>query len=458
MKISYEKVLCREHIVIWGTGRIMRQCIDRLDPALKIKGFCDTFEKNWGACPAKKLLCQSKDLLTATDTVLIAIEAQEDIDKVSKEMDEKGIDYCHIYEAVEGYKREWEKSELIKYHQKWDKVEEPDGAGVIRKYISCHIPYQNCNLQCSYCYIRQVRNFKQNTTQFHSPEYIRAALSRKRIGGTALINFCAGGETLMHPEIVPIIAEIVREGHYVTIVTNGTITAAFKKFLDMGIDMTHCFFKFSYHFVQLKQRNLLKVFFDNVNLMRKAGASITVEAVASDDLVPYIDEMKEWALKEVGALPQLTLPRDDRKDNIDLITGMTMEEYKKIWSEFDSELFRFKLDILYRKRTEKCMAGDWSLQIDLETGIVYQCVGHPQILNVYEDMTQPIRVEAVGCSCRLPYCYNGHVYLTLGDIEEVEAPTYYEVRDRKLADGSHWLTEEMRKIFSQKLYENNKDE
>lgn len=455
MQITYDLLRQHNDIVVWGTGRIMNQYIGRIDPELKIVGFCDTYSKNWGKKLARGLLCFPKEELTEKNTVIIAIENPKDIAKVSEELNEKGIDYCHILDAVEGFRAEWEKREIARYEKSWGKTAEPEDDFKIKKYISCHIPYSCCNFRCSYCYVRQLTDFDNEMIHFASPEYIQKAFSRKRIGGTALLNFCARGETLLHPEVVPIICKLVEEGHYVSVVTNGTISAAFQRFIDMKVNLKKFFFKFSFHYLELKKKHLLETFFDNVNLMRKCGASFTVEVVASDDVVPYIEEIKESCLQHVGALPQLTLPRDDRTKEIDLLVKENTEEYQDIWSDFDSELFRFKLEILHVKRNEYCHAGDWSLQVDLKTGKVYQCVGHPEIFNIYDDICKPLKAEPVGENCRLPYCYNGHVYLTLGDIEGVTSPTYCEVRDRQTADGGHWFTSEMQDVFSQRLYKNN---
>ena len=52
----------------------------------------------------------------------------------------------------------------------------------------------------------------------------------------------------MCSELIPIIEEIVKEGHFVSIVTNGTITKAFDELLATGINMEHVFIKFSFHF------------------------------------------------------------------------------------------------------------------------------------------------------------------------------------------------------------------
>lgn len=260
----------------------------------------------------------------------------------------------------------------------------------------------------------------------------------------------------MHPDLPSVIKELVCAGHYVNIVTNGILTDAFEKIIHIGIPMEHLFFKFSFHYLELLRTNTLQTYIQNVTKMRKAGASYSIEMVASDDQMPYIEEIKKVCIEAFGALPHLTIPRDDRTEGIDLMTSYSMDEYKRIWESFDSELFRFKMHILYKKQSKSCMAGAWSYQINLLTGEIRQCVGHEIIGNLYEEMDKPLPQKKVGCACRLPYCYNGHVYYPMGNVVSFPAPFYYDVRDRVTVTGEHWITNEMKEIFKQKLYENNK--
>ena len=65
----------------------------------------------------------------------------------------------------------------------------------------------------------------------HTPQEIRKALSKERLGGTCLFNLCAGGETLLVAEILDVVMELLAEGHYVMIVTNGVLTKRFEEFV-----------------------------------------------------------------------------------------------------------------------------------------------------------------------------------------------------------------------------------
>ncbi|UKI29233.1 MAG: hypothetical protein L6V78_02650 [Clostridium sp.] len=45
----------------------------------------------------------------------------------------------------------------------------------------------------------------------------------------------------------------------------------------------------------------------------KNGISFTVELAAADDYIPYQEEIMDLSIKEFGALPHITILRDDRK-------------------------------------------------------------------------------------------------------------------------------------------------
>ena len=84
-----------------------------------------------------------------------------------------------------------------------------------------------------------------------------------------MLNFCAAGETLLSEELIPIIQELLDEGHYCMIVTNGTITPKFNQLAKFSVEQRkRLFIKFSYHYLELKRLNLLNVFFSNVKVRR----------------------------------------------------------------------------------------------------------------------------------------------------------------------------------------------
>jgi hypothetical protein len=276
-------------------------------------------------------------------------------------------------------------------------------------------------------------------------------------GGVCLINICGEGETLLPPKIIEYIQAILEEGHYVSVVTNGTISRRFQEISGFPKDLfQRLFFKFSYHYMELKKRNLLEEFFTNITLMRERGCSFTLEAVPSDELKPYTDEMIALAVEKLGAAPHCTVARDERVAGaLPILTAMPKEEYRKTWSVFRSSLFEYKYSIFGVKRKEFCYAGSWSCTINLKTGIMSQCYCSYYKQNVFADPAKPIRFLPVGNNCGKLHCYNGHAFITFGLIPELDAPSYASLRNRLCEDGSEWLSPAMKAFMETKLYDSN---
>lgn len=200
---------------------------------------------------------------------------------------------------------------------------------------------------------------------------------------------------------------------------------------------------------------LLDQYFDNVNLMKKSEASIVVEITPNDETEEYISEIKEICMEKLGALPQVTIARNDNDRRISHLSKHSFEDFVKIWSAFDSPMLDFKSTIFYKKRKEYCYAGDWSIYVNLVTGEYSQCYCGIRLGNVYENINQPLKLIAMGKKCSLPHCYNGHAFITLGDIPELDAITYAELRNRISGDGTEWLSKEMKEFIGTKLSESN---
>lgn len=328
---------------------------------------------------------------------------------------------------------------------------------MIRRFLDLHIPIETCNLRCHYCYITQQRKFDNKLEKFpFSPKTIRKALSKKRLGGSCLLNMCAGGETLLSGEVIELMRELLDEGHYLSVVTNGTMTNRFEQIAKFPKELIdHIFFKFSYHYLEFKRLNWLDKFFSNIKLMRDSGASFTVELTPNDELMPYMEELKQKCLDEVGAMPHVTIARDDRDDSIPVLSKYSLEEFVNNWKNFDSEMLNFKSTIFGKKRSEYCYAGDWVGWINLWTGDLRPCNCGPSVDNIFKNIDKPLNFHALGKHCSIAHCYNGHVWLTLGAIPEMESPTYAMLRNRICKDGSEWLKPTMKQVMSTKLKNTN---
>lgn len=327
----------------------------------------------------------------------------------------------------------------------------------IKRAILVSIPMSICNFRCHYCYLSQREECYQNVQpeMKYSPKHVAQALTPERLGGLAYINLCADGETLLTKHIEDYIYELAKEGHYVEIVTNNTITSVLERILSWNKDLlAHITFKCSFHYIELKKKQLLATFASNVNNIWEAGASANIEITPSDELVPLIEEVKEFSVREFGALPHLSIARNDATSEIDYLTEMSMEEYNRIWSQFHSEFWEFKQTIFKQKRNEFCYAGSWMLYIDLSTGFATQCYHSKYRQNIFEDIERPINFLPIG-KCLEPHCYNGHMLLTLGCIPNITQVKYGDIRDRVKLDGTHWLQPELKSFLNTTLYENN---
>lgn len=267
---------------------------------------------------------------------------------------------------------------------------------------------------------------------------------------------CAWGETLFEYQFIEILKELLEEGHYIWVVTNGSLNKSFEEIAKFPkILLYHLAFKFSFHYLELKRLNKLQEFVKNVKSMENLGVSFSIEITPYDELIQYIDEIKEFSLKNFGALPHITVAREDNTDNKKILTKLSKEQYDKIWSSFDSKMFSFKLSTFLVKRKEYCFAGKWSYFLNIGNGILKQCYSSYQEQNVFENIEKPIELKAIGKNCLDPHCVNGHAFLTCGTIPKLKTPYYYEMRNRVLPDGSEWLNPYMKEFLSHKLEENN---
>jgi len=324
------------------------------------------------------------------------------------------------------------------------------------KFFDFGVPFTPCNLDCNYCYVRQReriggRGHTHGNSLNYPIEHIAQALSAKRLGGESIVNLCAAGETML-PEYIPqLIKSLLQEGHFVMVVTNATLTEQFieiSKFEPALLD--RLFFKCSLQLLELKRLELLDVFFENIRLIKKIGASFTVEVTPVDELETHINEIIDICSINVGALPHLSLPRHD--ESKELKSRHSLHEFAKIWGVFNSPMFDFKVKYWGEKRNEFCYAGKHSFLINGSTGDFYKCYMQGISQNLYEDITIPIDFEPVGYNCKMSHCFNAHVLLALGCIPEINDVTYADVRDRIDSNtGENWLNPTMHSVFSQRF-------
>lgn len=329
----------------------------------------------------------------------------------------------------------------------------------MKRFIDCSVNTFACNLKCHYCYVAQNYLFTQKVPKFkYSADVVGKALTKERLGGTCMFNICATGETLIPGGVIEYTKAILAQGHYVMVVTNGMLTKRLEEIAQFPEDYRkRLFFKISYHYLELKRLNKFEHFFSNIELIKKMKASFTVEVTPTDELIPYIDEMKEITLKHLGALPHITVARDESKPDYPLLTKLSREDYIKTWGQFDSMMFNFKIKVFGEKRREYCFAGNWTYTLNLLTGTMKQCYKTNYFANIYKHLDKPLKFVNIGHGCKAPHCHNAHAFLCFGAIPELDTPFYYELRNRVCADGSEWLQPEMKAFMSCKLKDENEE-
>lgn len=327
----------------------------------------------------------------------------------------------------------------------------------IHKFIECLLPVTSCNLYCSYCYVIQENRRNMEIPQLdYSIETMTAAMTKERFGGTCYFSICGAGETLLPEYTLDIVEGLLKNGHYVNVTTNGTISKRFdeitERFSEAYRQRLHI--SFSFHFLELKRLHLTERFFENVEKVKRAGCSYFVQINMCDEYMPYIDEIKELCKKETGAYPQVAVTRKETsypKVKIELRTEKGEEAYVKAGREFASPLFEFTYKNFQVKRKEFCYAGDWAYVLNLKTGLLKRCYCSCVVQNIFADIEKQIFEIPVGKYCNEPYCVNSSHFMSLGVIPEVETPSYYELR---IGGG---YGEKMRMFLGGKLGETNQE-
>lgn len=209
----------------------------------------------------------------------------------------------------------------VNYNKKLFKRKE-SGVDKLVKFIDLYWPIEYCNLSCPYCYINQHRENKRKKYQCsHSPAEIRKALSKRRLGGQCFLNICAGGETLLEESIVPIIYELLKEGHYVGIVTNGLVTKNILLLCEFPEGLRkHLFLKFSFHYGELKRVGKLESYFETIKMVKEKGISFTLELPAYDELIPENKKIIQLCKDELGAAPHVATLRDETKPSFSVMS------------------------------------------------------------------------------------------------------------------------------------------
>lgn len=439
-------------IIAFGTGLNFYSLIERLDAVCEITAFSDNDNRKWGQhLLGDQRICMAPELLRTLEAPLILITAEREssIRAIEEQCDAYGLTHQRVYEFLreidlKPVRCQWPQ-EIQRYR--------------IHKFIELLVHgTTECNFHCEYCYVWRKQEFTQGTvTSEYTAEEIRNALSQKKLGGPCHINACALGETLLSKDIVELTYELLDEGHYVSLITNGTITPKIEAILHFPEALLErMFFKLSFHYAELKRTKLIDVFWENTDRIRKSPCSYSIEITPCDSLIDELAYIKnEFMLHIGGVMPHITFTRDTNKEGLDLLSELSLEEYHNVWKTFDSDLFDLKCDLYKKKICQTCYAGVWSYRINVVNGNLQSCYQQELAGTVFDEGQKTLPAIPVGTGCRLDYCFNNHAFLAWGDVPEIECSNYFQVRDRETEDSTHWVKEPYGAAMRQKLFDNN---
>lgn len=439
-------------LAAFGIGANFYSLVERLDAVCEISVFSDNDSSKWGQhILGDRRICMEPGRLCELESPFVLIMAERDssIKAIEKQCDEYGLPHQRVYDFLQ-------EIELKPVKCQWPQL-------IQRRRIHKFIEFlvhgtTECNFHCEYCYVWRKHEFTQgNITSEHTAKEIREALSQKKLGGPCHINACALGETLLSKDIVELTYELLDEGHYLSIITNGTITPKIEAILQFPDEfLERMFFKLSFHYAELQRTNLLDVFWKNVDKIKNSPCSYSIEITPCDNLIGKIDEIKEeFAVHAKGAMPHITFTRDTNKEGLDLLSELLLEEYKNVWKAFGSALFDLKCSLYKKKICQICYAGSWSYRVNVVNGNLQSCYQQELVGTIFDEGQKILPVIPVGHGCRLDYCFNNHAFLAWGDVPEIACDNYFKVRDRVADDSAHWVKETYAAAMQQKLYDNN---
>ena len=173
---------------------------------------------------------------------------------------------------------------------------------------------------------------------------------------------------------------LLKEGHYVNIVTNATITKRIDEICNsLPLDQRNrIMFIASFHYLELKNKKLLKTYYDNLIKLRNSGVSYYTPMVLCNDYIKIADEIKSSCNEALGIIPQTVRVRDQKSSDLHILTDMEIDDYYDFGiKKFNSKSMQFERDWYQKKINEFCYAGDWYFYLDLCTGEMRACYLQP---------------------------------------------------------------------------------
>lgn len=288
----------------------------------------------------------------------------------------------------------------------------------IVKMINGTIHTLGCTLQCEYCYLAQ-RGYKNDGDVFalkYPLDKVLKACSKERLGGTCFIQIIGDGETLLPKDAGPLILGLLKEGHYVQVITNGTLTERIHDLIE-GAEQEgvadHLLMSFSLHFMELEKGNWLKIYADNINYVREKGVSFRISMVCSDADIEAEKRIHEYCENDLDGVALSIGSAKKYNEITGNIEGLWSkyekeEYYKKVIDIFPSYNLEYIQDLDEIDNHKFCYAGSWYFQVDFTTGTYSQCLQNAgPIHNFFENIEDELMLEPVGTRCKASWCWCG---------------------------------------------------
>ena len=254
-------------------------------------------------------------------------------------------------------------------------------ASMSGRLLSMEIEFSHrCNFRCQYCYV----GHNGDTPQELSPEEIRGTiLQAKALGARKII--VLGGEPMIYPHIMDMLAFIRGEGMVAEMFTNGSnvtpeiarrlyelgVTVVLKmNSFDERIQNELAGVKVAYRTIQDAFRNLRDAGFP------KAGHMMAVSTIICAQNLPEIPRMWQW-LREQKITPyfEIITPQGNAKKNGNLeVDSASLRTLFDELSEIDRVRFGHNWEPQPPLVGDRCLRHQFSCMVNAR-GIVMPCVG-----------------------------------------------------------------------------------
>lgn len=258
----------------------------------------------------------------------------------------------------------------------------------------------------------------------------------------------------------------MRYNHVVTVVTNGTLSKQVDKLIDIEESaVRNLIFKASLHYLELKKKSMLKIYFENIRKVIQKGGSAYPSLVIANEYLPYLEEISEICMEELGNTPHCTPcmvcgNQYDIQHTLAVYPEITESLYQRVNNLFDSNVFKESVRFLNIDVQEHyCYAGKWSWIVDMGTGQVSKCHYVAAGKNFFEDIEKKFESNnPVACSCGISSCALQYNFFSLGIIPDVQGELQFGDLIYKEGLVSEFLRDKLNVNFAQMYGEDSTEE